>query len=368
MKIKTAAAKITQFKEADGLFSCAFTHTIKETSADMAYTGPKFSVSMWEQILSFFAWTYEECKSESQVRLYVNARLNEWRAWAMPQEHGTGMTARELDTPATATQRAQFRDSEGWVYLGTVHHHCASTAFQSSTDKNNETTQDGIHITVGLIDKAIKDIHVRFYQNGCEFEVDLSKFWELSEDELAGAQLMANKYNVKISLHDLALGQMKSANDDVEFPEQWKRNLIRVERPVVVTGTYQQGGGLMTGHHGSHGHHFNGSGWKKNTYWQQRADEALKQLETALILRGLDGEELETQLTTILTSDEVGDMMDILKKANLDREDLVDAYERGEVAASKLSPTDAVVERALQLMAGESAAEADWRNRGYGCE
>ena len=137
------------------------------------------------------------------------------------------MTARELSVPESAEQaKARFASwesepSDDWLYFGTVHHHCSASAFQSSTDEQNEWNQDGLHITVGKMDQERHDLHARFYLGGNCFEPDLSCFWPIGP-ELA-EQVPASLH------HHLACHQMGS-KVTVDFPDQWRAHLVEGDR------------------------------------------------------------------------------------------------------------------------------------------
>src|SRR4051812_2055902 len=145
---KISKTELNQIKEVPGLLCSSVDYEIKSAKGKLNYTGPKFDRNMWDQVLSFFRWTYQEMKSESQVRLYVNTKLDRWGAWAFPQAARTGLTAEELDvaeTPEQAVDRFASWNSEpsaDWLYFCTVHHHCSAGAFQSGTDERNEESQD----------------------------------------------------------------------------------------------------------------------------------------------------------------------------------------------------------------------------------
>jgi hypothetical protein len=98
-----------------------------------------------------------------------------------------------------------------------VHHHCSASAFQSSTDEQNEWNQDGLHITVGRMDGERHDLHARFYLGGNGYETDLSLFWAI-DPELA-EQVPAAMH------HQLACYQM-GAKVTVDFPDQWRHHLV----------------------------------------------------------------------------------------------------------------------------------------------
>ena len=226
--------KVQQVKSFEGIMTCIFEHEVAKTSAIYEWTGPKISRECWSEVLAFFKWSYDLTKGETQVRLFVNHRTRVWKAWAFPQRARTGMTTRELETPETQTQRMQFSDQDGWLYYGTVHHHCSAGAFQSSVDEENEKGQDGIHFTVGHLDKQQYDIDARLYQSKMRLELKdlLTTFWDVG-DPLSGIPdhikaLMPDDYAEKFA--KLQMGTPAPA--DATFPEAWRANLI-YEAPVV---------------------------------------------------------------------------------------------------------------------------------------
>jgi restriction endonuclease Mrr len=223
------------------------THQIKQTTAAFRYTGPKFTPAMWNEVLSFFKWSYLKTHGESQVRLFVHLEHG-WKAWAFPQEASCGLSTKELpDDPNTAIQRARFGDD--WMLYGTVHHHCDAGAFQSGTDSDNEKTQEGIHITIGDMNKEKYSIHSRFYYRGCKFQPDLREFWDFSKEVRDKADEMADMFGVYPDLNSMAERQMVIPPPaDTPFPEEWVANLIEKKWPgyggngVVYTGRYGRNG------------------------------------------------------------------------------------------------------------------------------
>jgi hypothetical protein len=214
---------VSDRKEVPGLINCQIDYEIKAAQGKLDYQGPKFTPEMWHQVMTFFRWTFTEMQSECQVRLYVNLKLGRWGAWAFPQAARTGMTARELpvqEAPEQARDRFAFWQSEpsdDWLYFGTAHHHCSTSAFQSSTDEENERNQDGLHITVGKMDTDRHDLHARFYLNGNCFEPDLSAFWPLDR-ELAE--------QVPAAMHDALARFQMCGKVTVDFPEVWRSHLV----------------------------------------------------------------------------------------------------------------------------------------------
>lgn len=141
------------------------------------------------------------------------------------------------ETPEKARERFTFWQSEpsdDWLYFGTVHHHCSASAFQSSTDEQNEWNQDGLHLTVGRMDAEQHDLHARLYLGGNCFEPDMSSFWPIDAD-------LAMK--IPLSMHnELARFQM-CEKVTVDFPNTWRANLVEVtsERsPLTQTADHNQ--------------------------------------------------------------------------------------------------------------------------------
>jgi len=223
---KTSKTQVSEVKDVPGLLSCQVDYEIKTASGTLHYGGPKIAPQMWHQVMSFFRWTQQEMRSESQVRIYVNSQLGRWAAWAFPQAARTGMSARELAIPETPEQaRERFvswhsEPSDDWIYFGTVHHHCSASAFQSGTDEQNERNQDGLHITVGKIDAERHDLHARFYLGGNRFEPDLSLFWPIDPG-------LAEKVPPGM-LHELASHQM-CEKISLDFPDAWREHIIEAQ-------------------------------------------------------------------------------------------------------------------------------------------
>lgn len=219
--IKYNATTLKQNKVYPGLMEVELEHKISETKAQLLFTGPPIHPEMWHEVLEFFKWVNDTMHSECQVRLFLNTQKQVWDAWAFPQEARTGMTAKEIAGEEFDRQRAQYPENEGWVYFGTVHHHCSGGAFQSGVDEWNEKNQDGIHITVGKMDQLVHDIHCRFYLQGSMFEPPMEDFWDIGDE--ARRAVPAQFYDT------VARYQMCKHPAKAEFPEKWKTNMIEIK-------------------------------------------------------------------------------------------------------------------------------------------
>jgi hypothetical protein len=270
---------IVDQQNTEGLMEFSINHEIKETKAFINYVGPKIPKEEWAKILSFFKWTYETWKSESQARLFVNVKEGTWRAWVFPQESGTGMSAREIDGDEHRKQHHElFGDNLDWVLFGTVHHHCGCSAFQSGTDRSNEENQDGLHITMGKMDEKVHDIHARFYRKKWQLEkaLDMSNFWDVS-GHVASIPEFCKRF-IPHDFGDKVAREQMCQPSAVEFPEQWKSNVITNPKPESTTTVYPKVYG-NNGHsyHPTASHGWSGSydpEWKRaQSAWSDITDE-----------------------------------------------------------------------------------------------
>lgn len=230
----------TRYKYVDGGILFGY---VKDKSVEVPdqfpwinWGGKLMPYEMWQSIIRFFKWSYDEHKSESLVYLYYNEKEEKWMAWAPPQE-GIGMTVKAKDDHPNFKQSDLFK---GYIRVGTGHHHCSAGAFASGTDKDDEKDHNGFHFTVGKLDEGKLDLHFRATFNGNVQVVDPS-WWISLPDGMAKAvqlapQLEAEAYNIALKAH---------APKEMEVNEQWKANFFH-ERQWQGSSqgsgqTYQQG-------------------------------------------------------------------------------------------------------------------------------
>ena len=225
-------------KEWRGVLSCDFKYKIASEEALLGYTGPKIPHDEWHKLMSFFRWTYETAKSEAQARGYIDPVSRKLFFWAFPQEGGTGMTTHEIAGTEFDKQRSELPNSGDLEYFMTVHHHCSCSAFQSGGDRaneeqpgggNHETGQEGLHITVGNMDKDVHSMDVRFYLNGSRMVPSMANFWDIGEDI---ENMIPAEMRDKVARHQMC------RKVEVAFPEKWKENYIRAQPVARTTASY----------------------------------------------------------------------------------------------------------------------------------
>lgn len=196
----------------------------KIISGDPLFTwkAARIPYALWSQVVCFLRWSQEKYKQEAMVTFFYDTTNDCWAAWPFPQEP-CGMTVKLLPNhPLYEQDRSQFKN--GWIQAGSAHHHCTSKAFQSGTDKSDEEAKDGVHITLGEMDKPILDAHVRQVFDGVMGKTDLSDWIEEPPFLKAAPDYFIDQ------LADFCLRAIK----DVEFPEVWKSRIIeRVHQPFL---------------------------------------------------------------------------------------------------------------------------------------
>ena len=220
--------------------------TVTDITPSIEWTGSKIPFDQWRQMLAFFRHSYLETKSETQAQFFHNPATGEWQIHAFPQEHGTGMVARDLPNhPDYAKQMEAVLAGGKFEKKGTAHHHCASGAFQSSVDHKDEK-QLGLHVTIGNMDKDVFSVHARVsvlvpgtLENGIAvtaaahayYEADLTQWIDLPENLIPShlpaviREAAAKHYITECP----AVG--------TQMPKVWMDNLIKVA-PLVVSKTY----------------------------------------------------------------------------------------------------------------------------------
>lgn len=286
MKLIKTINSVTVNKQFDGVYVAKLDHEIKSTTGSIMWTGPKIEPLEWFQVMSFFQWVYDTTKSEAQARMFINPKTKKWLLWAFPQEARTGMTAREIETDDKKEQRMNLPGAADLVPFGTVHHHCSCSAFQSSTDEHDEKNQEGLHITIGNMDKGRRDIHCRFYlPGGLCFEPDMSLLWDVGDQV---------RNLIPSSLLDGVARYQMTEKRIVDFPDKWKQNLVEVR-----TGNYRETTPMS--YQGGLGYSHSGVGdWGGSSQWtQEREEEAIQSIVNETIELGFDLEDLSSAIQVV---------------------------------------------------------------------
>lgn len=133
---------------------------IKETTYTASF---KIPLNLLKQVGNFFSEVYKKHKSESVVILFYNYQKSLWHV-AVPEQTVSG---------ASVDYKSITEGPEGCDRIGTIHSHANFGAFHSGTDDNDEKSFDGLHITIGDVDKDEKSYSARVMCSAKEYKLDI---------------------------------------------------------------------------------------------------------------------------------------------------------------------------------------------------
>jgi len=140
---------------------------------------PKIPTKITKKAFNFLKSIYEKYKTESVILLYLNINTLEYSLDVPDQEVSSASVKYE--------GRTEKDDDDNLVLIGSIHSHSDFGAFHSGTDVNDEKYFDGIHITVGNLNKeevsvvcSLVSNNIRIKKNPEDY-IEGIKFVELEE-------------------------------------------------------------------------------------------------------------------------------------------------------------------------------------------
>lgn len=153
------------------------THTpptnLPEVKPRIVPSGLKIPYAIVMQALSFFAWVFEEHKTEAMVLLTYNPTLNKWRCF-VPDQWVTRGGVHERHNPEHI--------KPGWLTVGSIHSHCDFGAFHSGTDTHDADDFDGIHMTIGHVNDTKPQFAQMLAFNKQHFSLSFEEAVDIPED------------------------------------------------------------------------------------------------------------------------------------------------------------------------------------------
>ena len=101
---------------------------------------------------------YEKRHTESVVILFYQMDTKEWR-----------VEVPEQDVSPAGVRYKDGLQVEGFLKVGTIHSHCDFGAFHSGGDQHDEEHFDGLHVTVGKVQRDLPELSVSVVVNGHRF-------------------------------------------------------------------------------------------------------------------------------------------------------------------------------------------------------
>lgn len=122
---------------------------LQEPTIEFRLKLPKVPGRIIGQALTFFRKVWDLHKSEAYVTLLFSAKTNQYKLWCPVQTvSGASVNYDRTDQPSF-----EDRTVNDWQMCGTIHSHCNFSAYHSGTDTHDESTFDGVHITLGHVDR-----------------------------------------------------------------------------------------------------------------------------------------------------------------------------------------------------------------------
>lgn len=139
---------------------------------------PKIPGRIIGQALTFFRQVWDQHKSEAYTQLYYSKELNQYRLWVPKQKVSSGSVSYDRADQFSIEERIggevgkDIQKQWKWQMVGTIHSHCNFSAFHSGTDTHDEETFDGIHITLGHVDRQQFSMCASIAVNACRVTLD----------------------------------------------------------------------------------------------------------------------------------------------------------------------------------------------------
>ena len=231
---------------------------LQEPTIEFRLKLPKIPGQIIGQALTFFRKVWYAYKSEAYVTLLYSAKLYQYRLWCPKQKvSGASVNYDRTDQPSF-----EDRTSNDWQMCGTIHSHCDFSAYHSGTDTADEATFDGVHITLGHVNRAqfsmAASVAINDKRETLEPENCCSGVVRISNGEVTRTQFMtwgeACFFNLELSEEDA----QKLVADTAVINDEWM--------PKVEHFSYQPQGGS--------GNYFSGSkGGKKSRKPRKKDNE-----------------------------------------------------------------------------------------------
>lgn len=128
-------------------------------------TLPKVDKETYEQSLTFFKEVFEKYKGESCILLALKRGIDPKKQKykiVVPEQQVSGGHVDYSDGMKAAHDELEKDE----YFVGSIHTHPDFGAFQSSVDLSDEKDFDGIHVTLGYINKDEVEYHQRFVLAG----------------------------------------------------------------------------------------------------------------------------------------------------------------------------------------------------------
>jgi len=117
------------------------------------------------KIVDFFKKVHEKYYSEAIVLLFYKEDTKKYRV-VPPHQKVSG----------ASVEYNRGLSLEGWKMIGTIHSHSSMSAFHSGVDDSDEKSFDGLHITIGNVNRKNFSITASIVSNGFRTKVEPEEY------------------------------------------------------------------------------------------------------------------------------------------------------------------------------------------------
>lgn len=195
---------------------------LQEPTIEFRLKLPKIPGIIIGQALTFFRKVFQEYRSEAYVTLLYSAKSNQYKLWCPAQKVSAGSVNYDrADHPQFDKNSFEVND---WQMCGTIHSHCDFSAYHSGTDVGDEASFDGIHITLGHVNRA---------QFSMEASVSINNQREKLEPENCCSGVIRVSNKEVVSRKYMTWGE--SSFFDLELSEEEAQQLVTETSSVIET-------------------------------------------------------------------------------------------------------------------------------------
>ena len=135
--------------------------TLQDIQTTARMNVKKIPGGQFAKVIAFFKEVYKEHRAEAIVLLFYNEETKVYKI--VPPVQKVNAASIEYDRGLTL---------DGWTMAGSIHSHAAMSAFHSGVDHDDETSFDGLHLTIGNAGDDQVSISASIVSNGHRFMVD----------------------------------------------------------------------------------------------------------------------------------------------------------------------------------------------------
>lgn len=220
---------------------------LEPASASMSLNLPKLPGLIIAQAHNFFRLVFETHRSESYVTLMYSGKLNQYKLWCPKQTVSAGSVNYDRTDQPSFDDRTQ----NDWQMVGTIHSHCDFSAFHSGTDTHDESTFDGIHITLGHVNRdnfsMVASVAFNNQRESMEPENCCMGVVRVGNRQVVSSKHMtwgdANYFNVELT--DAEAQQLVRDMEDIR--DNWMDKVTKLEYTHYTGGGNRQHGGYFPG-------------------------------------------------------------------------------------------------------------------------